>query len=136
MDTLSAEQAARLLHVNVKRVQRLARTGQLPGRRVGRRWLFPRAELEALLGRAHEREAKPAAAGSIEISARNQLRARVVSVLAEGLMAEVRLAIGDQELTSVITRRSAERLDLRAGDTVYAVIKSTEVMIGKERETA
>lgn len=136
MDTLSAEQAARLLHVNVKRVQRLARTGQLPGRRVGRRWLFPRTELEALLGRAHEREAKAAPTGSIEISARNQLRARVISVLAEGLMAEVRLAIGDQELTSVITRRSAERLALRAGDTVYAVIKSTEVMIGKERETA
>ena len=46
-------------------------------------------------------------------------------------MAEVRLRIGDQELVSVITRRSAERLALRIGDEVFAVIKSTEVMIGK-----
>ena len=46
-------------------------------------------------------------------------------------MAEVRLAIGDQELTAMITRGSAERLRLRVGDVVYAVIKSTEVMIGK-----
>jgi molybdate transport system regulatory protein len=135
MDTLSAEQAARLLHVNVKRVQRLARLGRLPGRRVGRRWLFPRVELEALLGRDRPAaDAEPA--GAIELSARNQLRARVVSVVAEGVMAEVRLLIGDQELTSVITRRSVERLGLRAGDAVYAVIKSTEVMIGKGRETA
>jgi molybdopterin-binding protein len=46
-------------------------------------------------------------------------------------MAEVRLRIGDQELTSIITRGSAERLRLRVGDQVLAVIKSTEVMIGK-----
>ena len=46
-------------------------------------------------------------------------------------MAEVRLRIGEQELVSIITRGSAERLRLRAGDEVIAVIKSTEVMIGK-----
>jgi molybdopterin-binding protein len=136
MDTLSAEQAARLLHVNVKRVQRLARLGRLPGRRVGRRWLFPRAELEALLGADRPGAIDTEPAGAIELSARNQLRARVISVVAEGVMAEVRLSIGDQELTSVITRRSAERLGLRAGDAVYAVVKSTEVMIGKERSPA
>jgi molybdopterin-binding protein len=47
-------------------------------------------------------------------------------------MAEVHMRIGDQELVSVITRSSAERLDLKVGDEVLAVIKSTEVMIGKE----
>jgi molybdate transport system regulatory protein len=51
--------------------------------------------------------------------------------MVEGLMAEVRVAIGDQELVSVITRGAAERLHLKVGDEVYAVIKSTEVMIGK-----
>ena len=45
---------------------------------------------------------------------------------------EVRLRIGDQELTSIITRGSAERLRLKVGDQVFAVIKSTEVMIGLE----
>ena len=47
-------------------------------------------------------------------------------------MAEVRIKIGDQELVSIITRASAERLSLRPGDAVVAVIKSTEIMIGKE----
>jgi molybdate transport system regulatory protein len=46
-------------------------------------------------------------------------------------MAEVRLAIGDQELVSIITRSSVERMGLKVGDQVFAVIKSTEVMIGK-----
>jgi len=46
-------------------------------------------------------------------------------------MAEVLLRIGDQELVSIITRGSAERLELRVGDEVVALIKSTEVMIGR-----
>jgi molybdate transport system regulatory protein len=126
MEFLSAEQAAARLHLNVKRVQALARVGKLPGRRVGRRWLFDPRELDAALGR-------PPQAGSagLDLSARNQLAGRVVSLVIEGLMAEVRLAIGEQELTAIITRGSAERLGLRIGDSVYAVIKSTEVMIGK-----
>ena len=128
---LSAEEAASYLHMNVKRVQALARAGKLPGRRVGRRWLFDPGELDAALGGSP----KGAAAG-LDLSARNQLTGRIVSLTIEGLMAEVRLAIGDQELTAVITRSSAERLRLRVGETVYAVIKSTEVMIGKGHASA
>ena len=55
----------------------------------------------------------------------------MVSLTIEGMMAEVRVQIGTQELVAVITRGSAERLRLRVGDDVAAVIKSTEVMIGK-----
>jgi molybdopterin-binding protein len=126
MGLLSADQAAVHLHLNVKRVQALARAGRLPGRRVGRRWLFDERELDAALGR-------PALAdlGGLDLSARNQLRGRVVALHSEGLMAEVRIAIGDQELVAVITRSSAERLGLKVGDMAVAVIKSTEVMIGK-----
>ncbi len=47
-------------------------------------------------------------------------------------MCEVRLEIGGQELVSIITRGSAERLRLKVGDQVLAVIKSTEVMIGRD----
>jgi molybdopterin-binding protein len=127
MDTLGVSQAARLLHLNPKRVQYLARTGRIPAVRLGRKWLFPKRQLEALLGRPSDGpELRP-----IDLSARNQLRGTVVSVAIEGLMAEVRVAIGDQELVSVITRTAAERLDLRLGAEVYAVIKSTEVMIGR-----
>lgn len=128
MELLSADQAAALLHLNVKRVQALARAGQLPGRRIGRKWLFDRDELDQLLGRPDQRSKAPA---GLDISARNQLRGRVLSLTIDGVMAEVRLRIGDQELVSIITRGSAERLGLRVGDQVYALIKSTEVMIGK-----
>jgi len=69
---------------------------------------------------------------SLELSARNRLRGRVEKLLVEGLMAEVHVRIGEQSLVSVITRSSAERLGLRVGDEVVAVIKSTEVMIGRE----
>ena len=128
MDTLSAEEAAQLLHLNVKRVQGLARAGKLPAARVGRKWLFRRDELEALLGRP----AVPTAAGSMAISARNRLRGTVARLQFDGLMAEVVLHIGDQELVAVITRSSAERMGLAIGDVAFAVIKATEVILGKE----
>jgi molybdopterin-binding protein len=123
---LTVAETAKLLHLNVKRVQALARAGKLPATRVGRKWLFPRDRIDLLLG-----------AGSVsprtgvELSARNQLRGRISGLTIEGLMCEVRLDIGGQELVSVITRSSAERLGLKVGDEALAVIKSTEVMIGK-----
>ncbi len=67
----------------------------------------------------------------MEISARNQLRGQVKSVSVDGIMAEVHIQIGQQELVSVITRASVERLGIRVGDEVVAVIKATEVMVGK-----
>ena len=127
-DTLSAAEAAELLHLNVKRVQALARSGRLPARRVGRKWLFARRPLEAMVG--VEGTATMPGAG-VEISARNQLRGRITAYQVDGLMAEVRLDIGGQELVAVITRSSAERLKLRTGDRVLAVVKATEVMIGR-----
>ena len=71
----------------------------------------------------------------IDLSARNRLRGRITRILSEGLMAEVHIRIGDQPLVSVITRSSAERLGLRVGDEVLAVVKSTEVMIGREERS-
>lgn len=128
MQLLSAAETARLLRLNVKRVQALARTGQLPATRVGRKWLFPRHLIEALLG-GH---ASGPATRTVELSARNQLRGRVLRLDGDGVMCEVVLDIGGQELVAVITRASAERLRLAAGEEVLAVIKSTEVMVGRE----
>jgi molybdopterin-binding protein len=68
---------------------------------------------------------------TVELSARNQLKGTVTNVRTDGLMAEVTVDIGWQEITSVITRASAERLNLQPGDAVTVVIKSTEVMLGK-----
>jgi len=68
----------------------------------------------------------------VAISGRNQLRGIVEEVRVEGLLAQVRLRIGDQRLTAVITRDAVDALKLKRGDPALAIIKSTEVMIGKE----
>ena len=77
MNTLDAEGAARLLHVTVKRVQALARQGRLPSARVGRKWLFRREDIEALLGG----RAPVAPVKSFVISARNRLRGEVAGMV-------------------------------------------------------
>jgi len=70
----------------------------------------------------------------ISISARNQLKGIVEEVKIEGLLAQVRLRVGDQILTAVITRDAAQDLQLERGDRAIAVIKATEVMVAKEAE--
>ena len=65
------------------------------------------------------------------LSARNQLPGTVKSVVLGSVMAEVILDVGGHQVVSVITRHAVETLDVRAGDNVTAIIKSTEVMIEK-----
>jgi molybdopterin-binding protein len=65
------------------------------------------------------------------LSARNQLAATVKSVKLGNVMAEVVMSVGDVELVAAITRGSVEALGLKAGDSVKAVIKATEVLIDK-----
>jgi len=132
MRTLSAKEAASLLHLNVKRVQSLAREGKLPAVRVGRKWLFPDDQIQRLLGRAGRATQDPDR--GLAISARNRLRGRITRVHADGIMAEVTMRVGDQELVSVITRASLERLGLAVGGEAVALIKSTEVMLGREED--
>ena len=67
----------------------------------------------------------------VALSGRNQLRGIVDEVRGDGLLAQVRLRIGDQMLTAVITRDAVNELKLKRGDDALAIIKSTEVMIGR-----
>lgn len=68
----------------------------------------------------------------MQISARNQVKGKIASLKFDGLMAEVVITIaGGQQLVSIITRSSAEALGLREGDSVTALVKSTEVMVAK-----
>ncbi len=69
----------------------------------------------------------------MNISARNQLKGKIKTVKPGSVMAEVVVELpGGQEIVAAITLGSAEALNLEAGDNVTAIIKSTEVMIGKE----
>lgn len=68
----------------------------------------------------------------MELSARNQLPATIKSIRLGGIMAEVILELeGGAELVAAITRGSAEKLELKDGMRVMAVVKATEVMVGR-----
>ncbi len=68
----------------------------------------------------------------MKLSARNSLQGKVVAVEKGVITAKVKIEItAPATITSVITKESVEDLDLKAGDTVTAIIKSTEVIIGK-----
>jgi molybdopterin-binding protein len=68
----------------------------------------------------------------MRLSARNQLPGRVRGIRLGTVMAEVSIDIGGHTVVAAITRASAEELGLREGDQVSAIIKSTEVIVGKE----
>ena len=65
------------------------------------------------------------------LSARNRLVGKVIEIEFGGVMAHVVVRVGKNLIESVITKRSAEEMKLKVGDTVSAVIKSTEVMLEK-----
>jgi molybdopterin-binding protein len=66
------------------------------------------------------------------LSARNQLVGTIETVTLGDIMAHVVIDVGGQQVESVITRASAEALKLKKGDSVRAIIKSTEVMVQKD----
>ena len=98
------------------------------------------AEIDRLLARGSP-SAKPKSRGAerptgliVALSGRNRLRGFVEEVRIDGLLGQVRLRIGDQTLTAVITSDALNELKLHRGDDALAIIKSTEVMIAREVE--
>ena len=92
---------------------------------------IPEPELDRFL---HLAESRSAVTGQRrqrfrQISGRNQLVGRVTEVKFSGLLAQVKLAIGGQTITSIITADAAREMALKPGETAAALIKSTEVMI-------
>ena len=67
----------------------------------------------------------------MDTSARNQIDATVTSVTLGAVMAEVVMNVGGVAIVAAITKDSAERLNLAAGESVVAVIKATDVMVGR-----
>ena len=98
-------------------------------RTVGGHHRIPRDEVDKLLFRTRGRTEKERHDVIRRVSGRNQLVGRVDSVRISGLMAEVKISIGGQQITSIITASSAREMQLKAGQTAAALIKATEVMI-------
>ena len=98
-------------------------------------------EVERLMARGGRpgptRAARRQRAGGVlmVVSGRNRLRGIVEEVRREGLVAQVRLRIGEQWLTAVITRDAVDELGLKRGDEATALVKATEVMIAREAPT-
>src|SRR3954449_12616201 len=97
---------------------------------------IPDGEVDRLLapapGATAARATHARSGAIVAISGRNQLRGYVDEVRIEGLLAQVRLRIGDQTLTAVITRDAVEEVKLRRGDEALAIVKATEVMVARE----
>jgi molybdate transport system regulatory protein len=133
---LTRTQVCQALGVSAKTLYLWERQGRVPRpRRTARGWRAYTekdvARLRALLKRPPAAPAERRSSPPLEgLSARNQLRGTVVSLRGDRVLCEVVLRLGDgQEVSAVITRRSAERLGLRRGAPAIAVIKATEVML-------
>jgi molybdopterin-binding protein len=90
---------------------------------------IPLSEVDRLLFRTRGKTETEGKRVSRSISGRNQLIGRIKAVRISGLMAEVEISIGGQQITSIITSRSAREMRLKPGQTAAALIKATEVMI-------
>jgi molybdopterin-binding protein len=90
---------------------------------------IPQGEVDKLLFRTRGRTEIERKQVHRRVSGRNQLVGRIDSVRISGLMAEVKISIGGQQITSIITASSAREMNLKKGQTAAALIKSTEVMI-------
>jgi molybdopterin-binding protein len=90
---------------------------------------IPQSEVDRLLFRTRAKTAPERQDLIRQVSGRNQLVGRIEDVRISGLMAEVTISIGNQQITSIITARSAREMQLKPGQAAAALIKATEVMI-------
>src|SRR5438067_249264 len=141
MSLLTVRQAAERLGVGYSTLKHWIYEGRVRTRVTsGGHHRIPDGEVDRLLapapGAAAARATRARSGAIVAISGRNQLRGYVDEVRIEGLLAQVRLRIGDQTLTAVITRDAVDELKLRRGDEALAIVKSTEVMIAREADAA
>ena len=135
---MTRTEVCRTLGVSPKSLYLWERAGKIPAPSRDRRgWrVYSPEQVEAIrayMGNSAPEIAAPAAhaASSLKgLSARNQLRGTVLSIKGDSVLCEVVLRLGDgQEIVSVVTRSSVERLGIAVGSEAVAVIKSTEVML-------
>jgi molybdopterin-binding protein len=137
MALLTVRAAAEQLGVAYSTLKRWVHTGTVRTTRTeGGHHRISDNEIGRLLAReqpeGRRRRPTSEADESIEgLSARNRLHGFIDEVRIDGLLAQIRLRVGDQSLTAVITADAVRALKLRRGDDALAIIKSTEVMIAR-----
>ena len=134
MTLLTPREVATRLGVSYPTVKQWIYKGSIRTRRTaGGHHRVPAAEVDRLLAGTGRALPAPRRSGAtiVTLSGRNQLRGVVEEVRVEGLLAQVRLRVGDQTLTAIITRDAVDELKLTRGDEALAVVKATEVMIAR-----
>jgi molybdopterin-binding protein len=137
MTLLTIRAAAGRLGVGYSTFKRWVHSGRVRTTRTeGGHHRVAESEIERLLARQPPGAARKTGAADADdtlagLSARNRLQGFIEEVRVDGLLAQVRLRVGDQTLTSVITADAVQALGLRRGDDALAIIKSTEVMIAR-----
>jgi molybdopterin-binding protein len=141
MSLLTARAAAERMGIGYSTLKQWIHQGKIrTTQTAGGHHRLSEAEIDRLLARqtpsvgARSPRAKRPTGLIVALSGRNRLRGFVEEVRTEGLLGQVRLRIGDQTLTAVITTDALNELKLRRGDDALAIIKSTEVMIAREIE--
>ena len=133
---ITPRQAAERLGVSYPTIKQWIYKGSIRTRpTAGGHHRIPETEIDRLLAssgpKSRGRPRRPIGGTIVALSGRNQLRGIVEEVRTEGLLAQVKLRIGDQMLTAVITRDAVQELKLRRGEEALAVVKATEVMIAR-----
>ena len=127
---LTPREAARMLGISYPTIKNWILTGKLKTVQTpGGHHRLTAASLRPFLKADSARPDTESRERYRRVSGRNQLAGKVISVRIEGLLAEIILAIGDAQVTAIITAAAARELNLKKGDTAAALIKSTDVMV-------
>jgi molybdopterin-binding protein len=129
-ELLSPRDAARTLGVSYPTLKQWIYKKKLRSiRTAGGHHRIPASEIERFLPLTDEKDVVAGRRNFRRISGRNQLVGRIVEVRYSGLLAQVKLSIGGQRISSIITADAAREMRLEKGQTAAALIKATEVMI-------
>ncbi|HXN65649.1 MAG TPA: helix-turn-helix transcriptional regulator [Candidatus Acidoferrales bacterium] len=127
-ELLSPREAAQALGISYPAIKQWIYRGKLRTvKTAGGHHRIPAHEIERYLPRATDKVTERKRFR--RTSGRNQLIGQITDVRISGLLAQVKLSIGGQHITSIITADAAREMGLRKGQTAAALIKSTEVMI-------
>ena len=124
----SPRDAARMLGVSYPTIKQWIYKGRLQTRKTpGGHHRIPAAEHDKILPHAPEKSSERRKFR--RVSGRKKLVGRIVDVKIQGLLAQVKLSIGGQQITSIITAEAVREMGLKRGQTAAALIKATEVML-------
>ena len=129
-ELLTPMEAARVAGVSYPTIKQWIYKGKIhTTKTAGGHYRIPRGEIERVTGQSSTRPKRGKPLGLDAISGRNKLHGSITELRFEGLLVQATIDVGGQEITSIITSDAARALRLKVGTPVYALIKSTEVMV-------